>query len=70
MFPVSEVPLYPCTHLDSQKVQAAMHQGWRARGVKTLSKLQGYLTKTHPPRTLGTPLGPYRRPLPRVIGGS
>ena len=38
--------------------------GWRSRLV------QGYLAhkKPHPPRTLGIPLGPYRRPMPRVLG--
>jgi hypothetical protein len=33
--------------------------------VRTLLSLQGYLTQKETP-----PLGPYRRPMPRVLGGS
>ena len=59
---MSEVPLYLYHPLDGS---AETTEG---RGVRLFRKwrVQGYLTykKKHPP------LGPYRRPMPRVLGGS
>jgi hypothetical protein len=34
-------------------------------GGPAIKALQGYLTYKNPP-----PLGPYRRPMPKVLGGS
>ena len=55
------------THLET----VAIHRLKMVRPTPyTSDTVQGYLTykKMHFPRTLG--MGPYRRPMPRVLGGS